>query len=246
MSDHINSASRLVALLRPLANASENSKTIDVWAQAFGLKDQGSVRQIALIAECLNLLYREVDVVRSQMGRSEFSNQLYAPALERVERALSILHLHTTWNNARQYLTPDVFVALSFCVEIMPDEESVIDPKELAEIKRLVDDLSSALSAAQLPERIKRLIEHHIDLIHKALAEYKIIGAKAFRDAGRIAIGELVEVRDSVKESMQDPAITKLGKVWGKVNEMADFAIKADRVAKIGRQAWEYLESALK
>lgn len=241
MPKNINSASRLVALLKGIPSHPDNTQTLEVWAKLFQVIEQNPNRKSGAVAERLSAMYRELEVVREQMQKANYSEKLYAPAISKIEHALSAMLLPSTWNQARQYLTAETFVALEFCSEILPDEEAQIAAEDLTEISKRVEELASSLSDSQLPLRLRGLIEHHVSLIRRALAEYPISGAKALREAARTALGELVEVKDAVKSNRDAPEISKLGAVWKKVNEVADVALKAEKLAHLGQKAWEML-----
>jgi hypothetical protein len=245
MPKNVNSASRLVALLRGIPSHPDNTQTLEVWANLFQVTEQNPNRKSGVVAERLSAMYRELEVVREQMQKANYSEKLYEPAIAKVEHALSAMLLPNTWNQARHYLTPETFVALEFCSEILPDEEAQIASEELAEISARVEELATSLSDSQLPLRLRALVEHHVSLIRRALAEYPISGAKALRQAARTALGELVEVQETVKANRDAPEISKLGAVWKKVNEAADVALKAEKLARLGQKAWAMIESIL-
>lgn len=241
MPNNVNSASRLVALLKSIPSHPDNTQTLEVWSKLFEIKEAKPHRKTILVGERLGAMHREIELVQEQMRKANFSESLYATAVSHVENALSAMLLPGSWNQARQYLTPETLVALSFCGEILPDEESSIEPSELASIAAQVQDLEDSLAASTLPPRLFALIKHHIDLIRRALAEYPISGAKALREAARTALGEIIEVKEAVTANREVSEIGKLGAVWKHVNEAADIALKGDRVAQIGRKAWEVI-----
>lgn len=245
MPQNINSASRLVALLRNIPGYPDNTQTLEVWAKLFEVNEENPNKKSGVVAERLNAMYRELEVVREQMANANYSEKLYSPAIAKVEQALSMMLLPSTWNLARQYLTPETVIALEFCSEILPDEEAQISSEELAEINTRIEELSALLSDSQLPTRLRALIEHHISLIRRALAEYPITGAKALREAARTALGEMIEEKESVESNCDAPEIIKLGALWKKVNEAADIALKAEKLAQLGQKAWAMIESIL-
>lgn len=245
MPNNINSASRLHALLKSIPAHKDNTQTLEVWTKLFDLSEPNLNKKSMAVAERLGWMYREIELIREQMQKANFSENLYVPATSKLEHALSNMLLPGTWNQVRQYLTPEVFVALAFCAEILPDEESLLSPDEFQEIQTLVSDLRESLSNSQLPPRLHALIEHHVELIQRALAEYPIVGAKALREAARTGLGELVEVKDVVKANRETPEISKLAAAWKKVNEAADVALKAEKLSQLGQKAWAMLESLL-
>lgn len=245
MPKNINSASRLVTLINSIPGHPDNTQTLEVWAKLFNISEQNPNKKAAVVSQRLSAMYRELELIREQMRNANYSESLYAGPISKVENALSTMLLPTTWNQVRQYLTSETLVALSFCSEILPDEETQIDSEEMSEIRAQVDDLRASLENSQLPVRLRALIEHHIELILTALAEYPITGAKALREAARTALGEIVEVKDAVAERREAPEISKLGGLWKKVNQAADAALKAEKLAQLGQKAWAMLENLL-
>jgi len=245
MPQNINSASRLVALLRKIPSYPENTQAVEVWAILFGVNATNPNKKSGEVSERLNAMYRELEVVRDQMAKANYSEKLYWPATEKVENALSMMLLPGSWNNARQYLTAETLIALEFCSEILPDEEAQITSEELAEIDTRIEELSALLSDSQLPERLRALIEHHILLIRRAITEYPIAGARVLREAGRTALGEIIEVKESFDANCDAHEMIKLGALWKKVNEAADIALKAEKLAQLGQKAWAMIDCIL-
>lgn len=148
-----------------------------------------------------------------------------------------------TWNNVRQYLTPQNLLSLEFCSEILPDEESVISSEELAEILGLVADLHEAAQSENIPPSLRALLLHHVELIDRAVAAYPITGVKALREAAQTGLGELVESKDAIAEHGNSEEVSKLAKVWKKVGDVADSALKVDKLIQVGHKAWNLIES---
>lgn len=241
MPNNINSASRLVAILKSIPPHQNNRQTIEVWSELFVIKEENPHRRTILVGERLSAMYREIELVQEQMRKANFSDNLYGAAVSHVENALSVMLLPAQWNQILQYLTPETFIALSFCGEILPDEESIIEPNELASIAAQVQELEDSLATSTLPPRLIALMRHHIALIRRALAEYPIAGAKALREVARIALGEIIEIKETVTANREASELGKLGAVWKHVNEAADIALKAEKVSQIGQKAWEMI-----
>lgn len=245
MPKNINSASRLYSLFERTLGEPDNTQILEVWAKLLGVSESNANRKAALVSERLRWMHRELELVAEQMRESGYSENLYAKAILNIEHAMSAMILPATWNQAKQYLGSDTLLALAFCSEILPDEESQISADELREIQALVDELRSSLSASELPSRLVALIQHHVELIQRALAEYPITGAKALREAARTGLGELIEVKETVRASRDTPEISKLVTAWKKVNEVADIAFKSEKLAQLGQKAWAALENFL-
>jgi hypothetical protein len=246
MPKNVNSASRIVALLRRIPSHRDDTQTLEVWAKLFGINEENPNKKSAAVAELLAAVYRELELVRVQMREANFSEELYSGAVSKVEQALSTMLLPSAWSQPRQYLTPETLGAIAFCSEILPDEESLIAPDELAAISAQVDELESSLADSNLPPRLRALVKHHIEMIRRALAEYPISGVKVLREATQTAFGEIVEVRETIKANRGAPEIKKLDDVWKRVNQAADAAIKAGKVVELGQKAWDLLQNFMK
>lgn len=151
--------------------------------------------------------------------------------------------LASTWNNVRQHLTPQNLLSLEFCSEILPDEEAVISSEELAEILGLVADLRDAAQSDNIPTSLRALLLHHVELIQRAVAAYPIAGVKALREAAQTGLGELVESKEAVAEHSNTEAVSKLSETWKKVSDVADGALKVDKLIQVGHKAWNLIET---
>ena len=241
MPKNRNSASRLLALLTSFPAHADNTQTLAVWSALFNLQEPNTHRLSRVVADRLTTMNRELDLVRVGMDQAGFSEGLYTSALSAFEAALSPMQLPNTWNGVRQHLTAENLLALGFCGEILPDEESEIAQEELDEIRSLVDELNLLLANSTLPLRLQAVLSHHVELMLQALAEYPIAGAKALREAARTGLGELIEVRDIIVEHQTSKEVSILGEAWKKVNKAADLALKADKLFQLGHKAWEFL-----
>lgn len=241
---HINSASRLHALL--IEALSQGDKpTWSVWADVFPAKGADDTETAELVIERLHWLQIELQLLRTQAARSQLSKHLYESALSRIRSVISPLNLPAGWHGIRGNLTSDVLLALAFLNELLPDEETAIPTAELQEIIKQVEELSAAMQNAELPEALRRLVEHHIALITTALGQYKIVGARALREAGRTALGEIIEQKDAVEPAKHTEVVSRLGKLWKHVNSTADTALKVDKLAQLGHRAWEAVSGLL-
>lgn len=241
---HINSASRVHAILSS-AIAQPDKAAWGVWADVFAVKGADDTETAELVFERLLWLQLEVQVLQAQTRGAGLSEHLYASAFARIRSSISALTLPSGWQGIKGNLTPDVLVALAFLNEMLPDEESAISEEDLQQIKQQVAELGATLKEENVPEGLRRLVEHHLTLIAQALAQYRIFGARALREAGRTALGEIIEQKDTVEGAKQTETVTRLGKLWKKVNSAADAALKAEKLAQLGHKAWEAVSGLL-
>lgn len=241
---NINSASRLHAHLSSAANHTDKA-TWAVLAEVFAVKGTDDTETVELVLERLHWFHVELQILHDQAKRVGLSEHLYSGSLARIRAVMSPLQLPAGWNGIRGNLAPEVLLALAFLNELLPDEESAIPEEELQRIKSQVDELAATLAQEELPENLRRLVEHHLVLISRALAQYHIFGARALREAGRTALGEILEQKGAVEGAKETEAVSRLGKLWKNVNLAADTALKAEKLAQLGSRAWEAVSGLL-
>lgn len=241
MAKNLNSATRLLRILERASEQPDNTQTLDAWSKLLSVTADNPNRRAVEVSELVHAMHRELGVAAAGLESADFSESLYQTAFARIEHAISPMLLPTTWNQVKQYLTPEVLTALAFCAEILPDEENEIALEELEAIQNRVIDLRVTVHDASTPLRLRQLIYHHIDLIERALSEYRVVGAKGLREVARTALGEMIEVRDELASARHSPAVSKLESAWATVNKAADVALKGEKLAQLGQRAWEAL-----
>ena len=239
----INSATRIQTILQQAIGQPGNLPVVDCWAKLLNIDEININKKSILVAERLGCLYRELELIAPQMRNKNFSEKLYKNAINQIEHALSTMLLSGSWNQVTQYLPKETFVALGFCTEILTDEESQVSQDELDEILANVQELRASTIDSNLPIRLRQLVEHHIVLIEKALAEYPICGAKALREAVYTGIGELIKDKEIVDDNKEASEVIKLANIWDKLGMVADTALKTDGVMQLGQKVFELLEN---
>jgi hypothetical protein len=243
MPKHNNSASRLHGLFSQLQSHNDQTQVLAGWVQTFAISESTPKRQAIEVARRLESVNRELGLVRAGMNQATYSPSLYEGAISACEEAASPMLLTHTWNAVRQYLTPQNLLSLEFCSEILPDDEALISLAELTEILELVADLREAAKSENIPTSLRSLLLHHVELIERAVAAYPITGVKALREAAQTGLGELVESKEAVAEYTHSDEVSKLAKAWKKVGEVADGALKVDKLIQVGHKAWDLIDT---
>jgi hypothetical protein len=216
---------------------------VEGWVKLLDVQEKHPRKRVVAITSLMQAMNHEVESTVAGLQKLDFPPKLYEGQFSKIENAISPLILGQNWGNVQQYLTPETLTALAYCAEILPDEESQISSEEIASIQGCLVELRETLSDSTVPPRLRSLIEHHVALIERALSEYPISGAIALREAGRTALGEMIEARDQISEAKDHPATSKLEKTWKAVNSAADIALKAEKLTQLGQRAWDALSN---
>lgn len=245
MTQKLNSAARLFRVLDQAKLVPHSSPAVDGWVKLLDVNKEHPLKRVMAVSALTQAMHQELQFAVAGLQKLNFPPNLYDASFSNIENSVSPLVFGLTWVHVLQYLTPETLTALAYCAQILPDEESQISKEEIVGIQTCLAELKESLVDSSLSERLRLLIEHHVALIEQALFEYPISGAMALREAGRTALGEMIEVRVEILEAKDHPATYKLEKTWKTVNSAADIALKAEKLAQLGQRAWDALSNFL-
>ena len=245
MPKKINSAYRIHKIISSTTNQPPNSPTLGVWAIAFDIKESSGTKIGLKVAQRLDYLLYELTLMKNQLMKSDIEEDTYTSEIQHIELAIDPVYFNSTWNSVTQYLTPVTIKSLLIFSQSLPNEEIEITSDEINELFARLSELENFLENSTLPDRLIQLINNHIYLIREALYEYPIAGAKALIEARRAAYGEIIEVKDELKENKSAPEIKKHFEILKHFSNIADGAIRIESVIAIGKKAVPWLESFL-
>ena len=245
MLKKINSAYRIHKIISSTTNQPPNSPTLGVWAIAFDIKESSGTKIGLKVAQRLDYLLYELTLMKNQLMKSDIEEDTYTSEIQHIELAIDPVYFNSTWNSVTQYLTPVTIKSLLIFSQSLPNEEIEITSDEINELFARLSELENFLENSTLPDRLIQLINNHIYLIREALYEYPIAGAKALIEARRAAYGEIIEVKDELKENKSAPEIKKHFEILKHFSNIADGAIRIEGVIAIGKKAVPWLESFL-
>lgn len=245
MAKNTNSASRVYSIISKAALNTEKGTAVEVWSKVFNIEETNSTKRAYKVSERLTWLYQELELIQTQMRELGFTDELCRPPLVKIHQAISTIYLNSNWDVPKRYLSEGPSMALVFCSEILPDEESQINQSDLKEIQTLVNELVELLKASTLPESLKSIIQNHIELIDQALQRYSIAGAKAFHEAVQSAVGELVLInKEPFQENKETKEIRKKAyALWAKIDTAVGFVDRVHKVSNYCQRALEFFDT---
>jgi hypothetical protein len=242
---NFNSASRIYTILQQASALPENGGTVNAWASLFQINEPHSAKLAIAVSEHLLWSNKELIILEAQLRASVLREELYVSALANLGQAFSTMYIATNWASVKQYLKQETLIPLAHWVDILPQEETPIQQQELEEILKQVEELEGCLRTSTLPEDLKLLITQHIISIRTAISQYPIAGARAIKEAAHNALGELIDVKETINENSNTNEVTSLLNVWKKANLIADIAIKGEKILRLANRSWTYLETLL-
>ena len=240
-SEPINSASRLHSIFVRIDGIADNTPALALWRTVLEVKDDDDARCALTVARRLDWILKELEAIRGAMAArgSQFPEILYDTSITRARNACSVLLLTNTAQHVKQYVRPEDLKTFAFLAHVLPRDEARIDVSELLQLHEQVETLSEQLKTSELPDGLKAIVSHHLQLIRDALDQYPVRGAKALRQALHAAVGELAEAKTAVQEHRSAPELSALRRLWSQVHELSDIALRAQKIAQLGRAIWE-------
>lgn len=250
MPKNINSAYRLKEILNSIAKTPDKTPVHEVWAGAFSVKETDQHKRNFSISRCLADLHDEVELVRGEMNKLGYSDYLYNSSLNKCNAIFGVSSLMGSWGQMKSQLAPEVLVALGFCSEILPNEEELIDNKNLEELAKMASELRECLKSSDLPSYTKNVIEKHINKIEEAISKYKAVGAKALAEVMQAAYGDVIANESVFNEAKGSEEIRKLSRIWQKTKAVLDGVVDANKrlgamqgMSEKGQKILEFIEN---
>ncbi|MEO2282057.1 hypothetical protein [Pseudoalteromonas pernae] len=250
MPQNINSAYRIREILNSLRSKPDNTPTHEIWAEVFSLEESDQDRKNVSIARCLADLHDEVELVRDEMLKLGYSENLFDSSLKKCNTVFAVQSIMGQWKGHKQQITPEVIVALGFCSEILPNEEELIDESNLDELRDMASDLRASLTQSNLPVHTKHIIEKHLNKIDEAIFKYKVVGAKALNEVMQSAYGEVIVSEAVFEEARGSEELGKLSAMWQKTKSVLDGVVDTNKriaamqgMAEKGQKVLEFLEN---
>lgn len=245
MPKRINPALRLYLVLQQGAELPENAATLKAWATLFHMEEPYGVKLSIDVSERLLWLNQELEMLEAQLRNSQIDEESWAAELRHIEQALSPVYLATNWDSVKQFLSADMLNSLESWNEILPETETSIKQEELEAILGQTQELENVLDSTTMPQELQLFISQHLKLIRKAVARYRIVGVRALKEAAHSALGEMMDVEETIRANSDTPELRKLIDIWRKTNLLANGAITKDSLLKIDKSPWAYFSQML-
>ncbi len=229
----MNPASRISDILK-LAQAQKPHITVGAaWANTFKIpKSEDTLETYMETWNYLSLLNAEFKLMQGYVHQDEsLDPKLTQSGLGVVQALLaSVKHLDAQWQSFRDQINDHTFVILGWIsrdLEKSEIREEEISGDELNNLINEISDLEKILEESKLSQPVRQVILHHMEIVKRAISNYPIIGASAFKDAVVNVCGEIIIN----------------GNFPGELNEKDNIKIR-DRFKNILRRARSNMEKA--
>ncbi|MBC7463163.1 MAG: hypothetical protein H7227_02765 [Actinobacteria bacterium] len=246
----MNPASRLLQLLQEMDNGNGNVSVTERWQQVLKIDPElPSAAEDAI--EGMRAALSEVRALEQQLARRNLPSDLFAPTAKVLRQCLAPQNTGSAWKDVG---LPTREGQHKMCLKwaswtLSDSEEEQISDEMLSELSVRISQHADFVAAAQLPARLRTLLEGQIEALRSALRFYSLRGAGPLRDAVNKSVGELrTAASDLVEETVQSgreakKAVLDASQLLGKAAEAADKGSKlfkfSKEVLEIGSTVWK-------
>ncbi|HVF90410.1 MAG TPA: hypothetical protein VNH22_10105 [Blastocatellia bacterium] len=230
-----NPVARLFNILQSFKGLGGGGHTKQQVGKVFGLANTSmpleKIDTVAIVVKVLNVV-KLAEEAEDCLHKIEGLNKgLYLRAFPQIRQTLNLMlgSMDTAWDTCHQSLKNIEFTALEFAADQLSKHplEQLIDDEELKTVQAEIDSVYDSVSKSELNKELKHLILDQLELIRRALHEYKLRGAKRLREAFAESLGNLFLEGPLLKESKDEPEVNLFWKVYAKFGSLVSFANKA-------------------
>jgi|SRR5208282_770103 hypothetical protein len=230
MAEKQNSAFRLYRFIQKMVpQHPPNQPTAQVLLRAFGVEKNVSQReQNAILPRIEVLLLDELNSLVTDLRRAGHSEESIQPIIKPFD-SIAGTGLATQWSAYSPVFAASLPVLL-MVAENLPEDSTAVGPEELSELNASVEKLRTEVQNSTLSEKVKRFVFEQLDFITRAIRDYPLAGANAFKSAVREAVFHVSEHPEVVEALAKDtPVLSSLKQIQGTAVKFAKYAIELSK-----------------
>jgi hypothetical protein len=214
-----NSAGRIWSLARNVHSINPNLQVFQGWATLFHV---AAVDEQEVAHEVGRLLRLLIDQARAAAdGLTKHTNlppANVATAYDAVTKSASITAFSSQWGWVRGIYTPEVLTRLEDYQFMLPVEDH-LEVDEVSAIQAQLQALQEQVDKADLSFRLQQFLREQLSIMERALRDYRVQGAAAFRTASDRAAISIIENADLVREHGSTPVVRETLGFWPRLEK---------------------------
>ena len=155
-------------------------------------------------------------LVRDEVSKlTGIDHEIYLRWIAPMEQAFLVLSLNGTIADMHSRIDQSVLERLEICADLLCRQrpETIVDPKDLAEIKKEVDELRRNVETADIELSLREYLCRHLDDILTAVQDYDMFGIAPLQRAVQATIGSAVLNQEQARKVAATPAGKRLWEI---------------------------------
>ncbi len=235
MASRNNAAGRLHNVLTQALSIG-NMGTFQMWANVLDV----SAADKSELFRRIFLLHNLVDEIKTKItGINGIKTELYLSRLPIIENVIKTTNYDTAWDNHKSQLNEAAMLNLEYCAEALTQyDEQPIDEDELTKLTQDIHELAERLHSSDLQEVLKIVILEQIEIIRRAISEYRIRGAKGIHDEVAYCYGKTLRLYGLFDTNKDKEEVKSLWSILSRADNLTTVAMN---LIQIGNQALKLL-----
>ena len=215
---------RIVEYMSPSGNSVREPKIKEKLSHALEIPEDNSFE----LLHGLFQIHKLIDEVELRLSAIEDINEtLYIEPLKRIRKAYLIIDMEKLWKRSETHPTVDKdLTSLMFMSELLSryQPEKLVPDEELKELLSDIDELYQMVLASSLQLELKTLILNQLELIRRAIHDYRIRGVSALQEAMERVAGNYFVNESLIKQESEKEAVKGYKKFLSKFVATVSFA----------------------
>lgn len=206
-----NPAARLHVILGKVRGMGPATKAADAWRGI--LQEGGPQDQLRFLHRFGRVMGLPLLVKNEISQLRDIDHEMYLRWVPQVEQAFFAQNLSGTIADMVNRIDQNVLDRIEFCADALARQrpESMVDAKDLAEIRKEVEDLRRDVKVADIEVALKEYLCSQLDEVFSAIQDYDVFGILPIRRAVQTAVGAVVLNQERARMAAE----TSIGeRVW--------------------------------
>lgn len=206
-----NAATRLNAFVQRAPTLDAGQSALDALFDLFGLGALPAPAGASLQAlPCLSALLDQVKQIDQSLGAAGVPAALWAPALQRLRRALTPDLLTGPWQRLLDEIDPTLAHTLQWAAHVLPADEAEVPAEAIDALQLAIEEVLMLIEQVDLPEPLRDWLNERMGALRRALRIAPLAGLQPLREAISQVAGDLALRRAQLVPDAADLA-TKAG-----------------------------------
>lgn len=214
-----NPCFRVYSVLRDVREQDDNISTLAAWSNAFGVSETDYLDGRHDTLYMLGLLDKQAKLAQLQAKENlSLTDDEIEDTFRMVSQAMDVSTLSQVWKTRKTHITDDTLRTLKAYSRDLPEDLETVNQYELQQVQRDLEEFAKRVEEKVEDNNLKYFLLEQITIIRRALLEYYVVGAGAFRTAFGRYFAELQDPHNrKVYEDHKDSSwLKKLGELWGR------------------------------
>lgn len=238
-----NSAVRIHRIFERLVAQPDNVTAMVALTNTLELNTKASpLQQAEDLLRSITLLFEELKCLTESL-KQRHSDRAYKQVVLAFER-FAPPQLVNQWQHSKPLFQQSLGILFVFG-ESLASEGALVSAEDLKNLRDAVTKFGEETDASELPEELKRFVAQQVDIILRAVNDYRIAGIKAFKTGVKDMYFHHAENNDVVQKNAGTEQMSRLKSFFVTISQWSKFPVETGKLLSAGDSIYTHGEKAL-